>query len=285
MSEGEPLAGGVCVVTGASSGIGLETARGLARLGAAVVMVGRDPERLALAARDVGESARGGRVSSLRADLASLSEVRALAARVAEAHPQVHVLVNNAGVWNARRRLTADGHEETFAVNHLAPYLLTRLLLPSLEAAGAARVVTVSSRLHERLRAFDFDDLTLERRYSGLSAYRRSKLANVMFASELARRLAGSGITSNSVHPGDVATRVVRSSRLLQWGLDTIARHFLATPEQGARTSIHVASAPELEGVSGRYFARCRERRPSPVANDREACARLWDLSAELTGL
>lgn len=276
----------VCVVTGGTSGIGTETARGLAARGATVLLTGRSKDRAREIAASIGRETATD-VHGFGADLSSLAEVRGLADRILARHDAIHVLVNNAGLWHPDRRLSRDGYEETFAVNHLAPFLLTRLLEPALEkgareAGASSRVVAVSSRLHEKEKRFDFDDPMSERRYDGLRAYRQSKLANVMFANELARRAEGTGITSNSLHPGDVATNVVRDSRFLSWGLATIARFFVKTPEEGARTSIHVATAPELEKVSGRYFRDCREAKAAAAALDTAACARLWALSDEL---
>jgi NAD(P)-dependent dehydrogenase (short-subunit alcohol dehydrogenase family) len=279
------MRGAICVVTGASSGIGLETARGLAAVGAEVCMIGRDRARLDHSVEDVRASTKNPAVHAIRSDFSSLAAVRALASELNERFPAIHVLVNNAGLWNVERKTSVDGHEETFAVNHLAPYLLTRLTIERLRAGAPSRVVNVSSRLHEKLPAFDFDDLLFEKRYVGIAAYKRSKLANVMFSNELARRLDGTGVTSNALHPGDVATRVVRSHRVLQFLLDWVARPFIDSPARGARTSIHCASSPELEGVSGAYFKKCRRAEPSIAASDRAACARLWALSAELTGL
>lgn len=275
----------VCLVTGGTSGIGTATARGLAAGGATVLLTGRSEEQAQAVAAAIREEVGHAEVHGLGADFSSLDEVRELAARVLERHPAIHVLVNNAGLWHPDRRLSRDGHEDTFAVNHLAPFLLTRLLRPALEKGALeapARVVAVSSRLHRKEKRFDFDDPMSERRYDGMRAYRQSKLANVMFANELARRLEGTGVTSNSLHPGDVATNVVRDSPLLAWGLANIARFFMKTPEEGARTSIHVATAPELERVSGRYFRDCREARPADAALDEAAAARLWALSEEL---
>lgn len=281
MKRAEPLAGKVALVTGSTTGIGLETARGLAMQGATVIVSGRSLERCEHAAARLRERTENPDVHAMPTDLSSLRAVRELADRVADRFEALHVLVNNAGLWHPKRIESADGYEDTFAVNHLAPFLLTTRLLDRLRA-GRARVVTVSSRLHEREKALDFDDLMSRRRYDGLRAYRQSKLANVMFANELARRVEGTGITSNSLHPGDVATSVVRESRFLQWGLDHIARFFLKTPEEGAATSIHVATSPEIEGVTGRYFKDRREAPCAPAARDRAACDRLFRVSEEL---
>jgi NAD(P)-dependent dehydrogenase (short-subunit alcohol dehydrogenase family) len=276
------LDGRVCLVTGGSAGIGKETARGLAALGGRVVLTGRSTEKSEAAAADIRASTGNPHVSGVAADLASFDAVEGLADHVRSAHGQLHVLVNNAGLWLPTRKTTALGHEQTFAVNHLAHFLLTTRLLDLLVASAPARVITVSSRLHERETAFDFDDPMGERRYAGMRAYRQSKLANVMFASELARRTAGTGVTSNSLHPGDVATEVTRENRFLQLAMDTVARWFLKSAAQGAEGSIQLASDPALADVTGKYFRDQRAVAPSPAALDAAACARLWALSESL---
>ncbi|MFK7987449.1 MAG: SDR family oxidoreductase [Sandaracinaceae bacterium] len=276
------LDGRVCVVTGASSGIGLETARGLAKKGATVLCVGRNPERTEGIAQTLREA--GGDAHAYIADFGSLDAVRALADRLLAERPALHVLVHNAGLMHPGREESRDGYEDTFAVNHLAPFLLTARLRERLLASAPARVVTVSSRLHRKPAHFPFDDWQYtRRRYSAMGAYAESKLANVMFASELARQLEGTGVTSNSLHPGDVATNVVRQNRFLQWGLDHIAKYFVMTPEEGARTSVHVASAPALASVTGLYFRDMAPAPAHPDAADHAACRTLWELSERLT--
>lgn len=275
------MQGRVCVVTGGTSGIGLETARGLARLGATVIVTGRSAENARAVAGSLAEET-GAPVRGLGADFSSLAEVRALAERISNEHRAIHVLVNNAGLWHPKRELSRDGYEDTIAVNHLAPFLLTRSLRDALVAGAPSRVITVSSRLHAKEKAFDFDDPMSERRYHGLAAYRQSKLANVMFANELARRLEGTGVTSNSLHPGDVPTKVTRESPFVTFVLTRVASVFLASAAQAAGTSIHLASAPELAPVTGRYFRECREAEPAAASRDEAACARLWAWSEEL---
>jgi retinol dehydrogenase 12 len=279
------MKGRVAVVTGASAGIGLETARGLAARGAVVCMVGRNRPKTEAAVAEIAASTGNRGVSFLCGDFGDLEQVRRLAAELLERFPEIHVLVNNAGLWVKHRELGRDGVNTTFTVNHLAPFLLTNLLLSRLRESAPARIVTVSSRLHIRERGIRFQDIGSEQRFAGLRAYRQSKLANVLFAAELARRLQGSGVTSNSVHPGDVATEVVRDSRFLTAGLEWIGRLFLLTPEEGARTTLHVATSPDLESVSGRYFASCRAVPASPEGQDPELAARLWEESARLTGI
>lgn len=278
------MAGRTVLVTGATSGIGQATALGLARMGAHVAITGRDGERTEGVAREIRATASGP-VDAFVADLSSMAEVRRLADEVLQRLPRLHVLVNNVGgYWNTRH-VTADGFERTFALNHLAPFLLTNLLLDRLRASAPARVVTVSSNA-QALGRIDFDDLQGERSYSGARAYNQSKLANVLFTYELARRLAGGAVTANALHPGVVRTSFGaedpgRAQRLLV----PFVRPFMKSPAQGAETSIHVASAPALEQVTGRFFARSTTRRSSARSYDEAAAARLWQVSADLVGL
>jgi NAD(P)-dependent dehydrogenase (short-subunit alcohol dehydrogenase family) len=277
------MAGKTAVVTGATSGIGIETALGLARMGASVALVARDRAKGEEALRAVSAASVEGRPSLFLADLASLAEVRRLAGELA-ALPRIDVLVNNAGAVHMTRKATVDGLEMTFAVNHLAPYLLTRLLLPRLEASGPARVVTVASQAH-RMGAIDLDDLQSERGYAGMRVYGTSKLANIMFSAALARRLDPARVTSNSLHPGVVATGFGRNDPGWMKLLVTIGKPFLLSPAKGARTSLHVASAPELAGVTGQYFMNQRPATPTAAAQDQEAQERLWEASARLVGM
>ena len=222
-----------------------------------------------------------GSATLLIADLASQRQVRRVAAALRERFDRLDVLVNNAGVSGWRTRLvTEDGLERTFAVNHLAPFLLTTLLLDRLGASAPARVVTVSSAAH-RFFALDFDDLQGERRYSAFAAYCRSKLANVLFTHELARRLEGTGVTANCLHPGVVATDLFRD--MPRWLRAMLVRPVVLTPAQGADTVLHLATAPALAGVSGRYFARRKAVRPSRSSRDAHAARRLWEASEALT--
>lgn len=278
------LSGRVCVVTGASSGIGTETAVALAAGGADVALVGRDAARLEAAAARARAEAAGSKVTTHRAEMASLDGVRALAAELSAALPAISVLVNNAGIVPGRRReLTPDGYETTFAVNHLAPYLLTRLLADRLTAGAPARVVTVASDAYKggRIR---FDDLMGAGRWHPAMAYAQSKLANVLFSHELAKRLPGSDVTSHAVHPGVVATELGRHHRVFGAGM-ALLRPFLSSPGEGATTSVHVASAPAGGQVTGAYWAAKRVVSVHPRASDDETARRLWDVSAELVGL
>ncbi len=279
-----PMAGRVCVVTGASSGIGKATSVALAGLGATVVLVCRDRTRGEAARADVaavtGESPRP---SLELADLSSMEQVKGLATRLA-ALARIDVLINNAGLVVARRQLTADGFELSLAVNHLAPFLLTNLLLPSLTASAPARVVTVSSIAH-RAAMLDVDDLQCERRYLAMLAYANSKLANVLFTRELARRLDRSKVTANCLHPGTVRTGFGDTGALwLRLGL-AVGGGVLRTPESGSATSVYLASAPEMAGQTGGYYVNAKRRHPSRKARDDALARQLWDASARLTGL
>lgn len=273
------MLGRVCLVTGANSGLGFATSTGLARLGATVIMLCRNIDR-GTAARDRVRTETGNaHVSLVVADLASLDQVRRAAAELALAHEQLHVLVNNAGIQARRRRVTVDGFEETFAVNHLAPFLLTSLLAPLLRAGAPARVITVASQV-ERMGRIHFDDLQLEHGYGPVRAYAQSKLANILFTYELASRLAGTGVTANCLHPGYVNTGLMRESP--DW-MRALWRPFLPNADRAARSAIYLASAPELEIVTGQYFERCRPVRSSRRSYDAATRRRLWDVSAALT--
>lgn len=281
------MKGRICLVTGANTGIGLETARELARQGAVVVMASRDVERGEAAVADVRQSTGSDTVELLHLDLASIASIRAAAATFLSRHARLHVLINNAGLVLSDRRETEDGFEMTFGVNHLGGFLLTHLLLDTLKASAPARVVNLASDAHRISSGLPFDDLQRTGGYAGLKVYGDSKLANILFTRELARRLEGSGVVTNAVHPG-----AVRSS----FGADgdaawyitafySLGRWFVLTPAQGARTSLHVATDPALATVSGGYFARSRPKKPNAAAQDDAAAARLWQVSEELLGL
>lgn len=280
-STSDTMTGRVCVITGANRGLGRATALGLARLGATVVLLCRDAERCARARDEIRRESGSERVSSVVTDLASLASVRAAAADVARRHSAVHVLVNNAGVNRLRRGSSADGVEMTFAVNHLGPFLLTNLLLPRLRGGAPSRIITVTSRF-ERWALGLPDAERGGRWYNGLAAYTRSKRANVLFTYELADRLRGTGVTANCVHPGLVATDLMRDWP--RW-LRGVWERFLLTPEEGARPVIRLASDPALADVTGAYFERDHIARSSRGSYDAAARTRLWRLSAELTGI
>ncbi len=274
--------GKTCVVTGGTSGIGKATAVALARLGAQVVLVGRDRGRgEAAVAEVVAVSTSPPRLEI--ADLASMGQVRELGARLS-ALDRIDVLVNNAGLMAGQRRVTPDGFEHVFAVNHLAPFLLTNLLLGKLAADAPARVVTVTSDAHAAAR-LDLDDPHLEHGWDSWRAYANSKLANILFTTELARRLDGAKVTANCAHPGMVRTRFGRdSSLLLRLGV-TLGRPFMLSPQRGADTVVYLATSPAVAGQTGGYYVRRQRREPSDAARDNATAVRLWLLSEELTGL
>ena len=275
------LAGRTALVTGATSGIGRAVATGLARRGALVIVVGRDPYKARDAQAAIRLATGSETVVAEAADLASQAAIHALADRVRARFPRLHVLVNNAGGVSMDRRLTADGIEETLAVNHLAPFLLTSLLTENLVAGAPARVVTVTSEMH-RIARVDLDDLQGARGYDGVRAYALTKALNILFTIELARRIEGSGVVANAVHPGGVDTGIWRSVRGWRRGLITAIRPFLAAPEKGARGPLMLAADPEYAGVTGRYFNRTKAARPAAAARDPETARRLWEISAAL---
>lgn len=283
---GDPRVSRVALVTGGSSGIGLETARGLSKRFERVGIVGRNAQRLAAAAEALRSGNEGARIETFQADFSSLTDVRRLAGEVKRRFESLDVLVNNAGVWHTERRVTKDGYEDTFAVNHLAHFLLTTELKEALLAARSARVVNVSSSMHVRPKSLNWDDLMFERGWRGFWAYGHSKLANVLFSNELARRWNKLGITSNALNPGNVRSRITRNNVFLNaLHRSPVARLVVMSEADGAKTSLHVATAPELEGVTGRYFERAREARPSPPSSDRAAGRRLWHASQKLIEL
>jgi NAD(P)-dependent dehydrogenase (short-subunit alcohol dehydrogenase family)/MFS family permease len=276
------MAGTATLVTGGTGGIGRATAVGLAALGAHVGITGRDTARTQAAAAAIALESGNPCVDAFAADMSSQAEVHRLAAAVLDAYPRLDVLVNNVGGFWATRHVTADGLERTFAVNHLAGFLLTSLLLDLLKASAPARIVTVSSN-SQATGNLDFTDLQGERHYSGQQAYSQSKLANVMFTYELARRLDGTGVTATVLHPGVVRTAfAAEDPSPLAKVMITVSRPFLKTPAQGAATSIYLATAPEVEGVTGQYFANRRPKTSNKASYDTTAAARLWDASARL---
>src|SRR5215467_8682726 len=274
--------GKVCVVTGATSGIGKAAATALARMGAQVVLAGRDRGRAQAVAAEIGPlSAAPPKVEI--ADLASMEQVRALAGRLASLE-RIDVLINNAGLVLGERRGTEDGFEHVFAVNHLAPFLLTNLLLPKLTGSAPARVVTVTSDAHSAAK-LDLDNPNLEHGWDSWRSYANSKLANILFTRELARRLDGTGVTANCAHPGVVRTGFGQEGKpLLRLGT-TIARPFFLSPQRGADTVVYLASSPDVAGETGGYYVKRRRREPSAAARDDAAARRLWEISEKLTGL
>lgn len=273
-----PMEGRVCLVTGATAGIGKETALALARLGATVIIVGRNPAKTVDTVQRIQFATKSVRAESVICDFAFLASVRSAARQIAERHTALHVLVNNAGRASRQRMVSADGFEMTFAVNHLAPYLLTRELLPLLRNGAPSRIVNVTSAA-EAHGPINFDDLQSERNYRGFSAYGMSKLANVLFTYELASRLEGTGVTANCLHPGTVATDLLR--QIPRW-LFALLSPFMITPARGAEPVVFLASSPQVEGMSGGYFQRSRAARSSKRSYDVSTRKRLWELSETL---
>jgi len=277
------MQGKTVLITGANSGIGFATAKALARMGARILLVCRDPARGAEALTAVADVASEVAPKLLLADLSSLQQVRALADDLRRHFPKIDVLVNNAAAMFSERGLTVDGIERTFATNHLAPFLLTNLLIDLLTTGGGGRIVNVAAEPFRK--TLDFENLQGERRYGFLDAYFRSKLATIIFSVDLAKRLEGSGVTVNSMSPGPTKTRFGDNMTGLPALLPLLAKRLFPGPETGARTLIHLASSPEVAGVSGKFFLRQRARKTPPVTSDAEVGARLWRISADLVGL
>jgi retinol dehydrogenase 14 len=272
------------LVTGANSGIGKVTARALAARGMDVILVCRSRERGKAALNEIQSQTNNPRLRLLLCDLSSQKDIRRVADEVKVLAPQLDLLVNNAGAVNPVRTETVDGYENTFATNHLAYFLLTNLLLDQLQASPAGRVVSTASQA-SMMGKIHWDDVNLSRGYAGFKAYSQSKLANIMFTFELARRLAGTSITANCIHPGFVATGFAGTYTGLFSLMMKLSKPFARTPEKGAETLIWAATAPELAGVTGKYFANKKEIYTRAIARDADACRRLWELSEKMTGM
>jgi len=272
----------ISLITGATSGIGQATATALAQKGATIIVAGRSEERCKKTVDQIQHQTGNSRVDYLLADLSMQSQIHQLAEEFKSRYERLDVLVNNAGAIHLFRRVSADGIEMTFALNHLAYFLLTNLLLDTLKASAPARIVNVASNSHYG-QHLDFDNLQLTRGYNPMRAYGRSKLCNLYFTYELARRLEGTGVTVNAMHPGFVATNMAANNGwLVRLFLPLIHRNSL-TPEQGASTAVYLASSPEVEGVTGNFFVRERERASDPVSYDESVASRLWEVSEKMT--
>jgi len=277
----------VCVITGATSGIGKATALGLAKQEATVVIVGRDQDRGKTAVAEIQAASGNPHVGLLVADLSSLKDVRQLCSTLKTRYEQLNVLINNAGIAPIRRSVTVDGLESVFVVNYLAPFLLTNLLLDMLKENTPSRIVNVAGDYH-RKASIQFDDLMSEKEYNGNRANNQAKLALILFTYEIARRLAGTGVTANCLHPGAVATDApLKDPDISSFGrlIYRLVKPFFSSPEKGAETSIYLASSPEVEGVSGKYFIKKVPVASSTESYNLEIAKRLWDVSLELTGL
>jgi len=278
------MEGKVCLITGATSGIGEVTARELARMGCSVVITARDQRKAEIAVDKLRAESGSLKIDGLVADLSSQDQVRNLAVEFMRQHNRLDVLINNAGAIYLRRYLSQDGIEMTFAVNHLAPFLLTNLLLEMVIDSTPARIINVASNSHKD-REIDFDDLESQESYGFMSAYGKSKLANIMFTYELDRRLTGSGVMVNAVHPGFVGTNMGANNGWLVKLFLPLTSLWALSPEEGAETSLYLASSPEVEGVSGKYFYQKKVVPSSPSSLDKEKARQLWEVSPEMTGV
>jgi len=280
----DSMKGKIVLVTGATSGIGKETALGLAKMGATVVLVGRSREKLDKVASSIASATGNRTIDTLICDLTSMENVRKLASDFKHKYQRLDVLINNAGEIVGERRTTVDGFEYTLALDHLSHFLLTMLLLDRIKASAPARIINVSSSAH-MLGRIDFEDLMGEKKYNPMKAYGQAKLANLLFTYELAGRLAGTGVTANAVHPGAVRTNFGKGMkgrwRVFLW----LGSPFLIDAEKGAETSIFVASSPKVAGVAGKYFVKKKEKKSSKRSHDQTAAKRLWEVSSELTGI
>ncbi len=279
------MQGRICLITGGTNGIGKSTAQELARMGATVVIVGRNAQKTSRVIEEIRTASDNDNVDSLLADLSSQQEVRRIAEEFKSKYSQLHVLVNNAGGTFASRMLSVDGIEMTFALNYLAHFLLTNLLLDTIKASTPARIINVSSDAHSGGK-IDFDNLQGERSFSSFGPYENSKLANILFTNELARRLEGTGVTVNALHPGLTSTGFGKNNpgflmKIMGAVIPLIAR----SPEKGAKTSIYLASSPEVQDISGKYFVDSKVTQPAPQAADMSVARRLWDVSAEMAHL
>lgn len=280
------MAGKVCMITGSNSGIGKATAVKLAKIGATVVMVCRDKKKGESTLTEIEARTGNEAVTLMLTDLSSQESIHQLAKDFKKQYGKLHVLINNAGVFLARRSVTVDGIETTFAVNHLAYFLLTNLLIDTLKASTPARIINVSSRAHHT-GTIDFDNLQGEKHYNGYRAYSQSKLANVLFTYELAKRLEGTGVTTNCLHPGFVKTGLLRGKNAGWYFpiITTLLRPFMLSSEKGSETCVYLAASPEVEGVSSKYFVKKAEVTSSTQSYNGAVARRLWEVSAALTKL
>ncbi len=274
----------IVMITGANSGIGKAASLALANMGATVVMVARNKEKGEAAKAEIIRESGNSSVDLLLADLSSLESVRQLATKFQKKYPKLHVLINNAGLFNQGRHVTTDGYENTFATNYLAAFLLTNLQLDLLKTSAPSRIINVSSVGHYNGH-INFDDLNLERDYGGWKAYGQSKLALVLFTHELAKKLQGTGVTVNAVHPGTVATNIWTRPFGPAGFIMALPKLFMASPEKGAETIVYLASSPDVQSLSGEYLEKLKVKKSSEESYDEEIAQRLWDVSAKLTRL
>ncbi|TAI49786.1 SDR family oxidoreductase [Flagellimonas allohymeniacidonis] len=269
----------VALITGATNGIGLATAKALAQMGVELFLVSRNLEKGKKVSDEIKSETGNQRLHLLMGDLSSLASVRQIAQSFLSYNRPLHILLNNAGVFNLKRRITIDGHEEMFAVNHIAHFLLTNLLLNRIKACGPSRIINVASGAHMLVNQINFADLNFEKGFRPLKVYSHSKLANLLFTHELARRLEASTVTVNSVDPGEVATGLGTQNSFLGRVISRLMKPFLQSPEKGARTSVYVCTSPNVKDISGRNFRGCKEKKPKPWATNPEASKQLWEIS------
>lgn len=279
------MQGKIVVITGATSGIGLVTAEKIGRLGARLVLVGRDPARGEAALKQLREKVPGLQAGIHYADLLRIAEMRRVGAEIAAAEPHIDVLINNAGALFTSRQVTEDGLERTFALNHMAYFVLTHMLKDRLTGSAPARIVNIASDAHKGA-TLDFSDLQAAGKFSGFRAYARSKLANILFTRELARRLQGTGVTANCLHPGFVASRFGdNNGSAFRVAIQAAKSLFAISPERGAETTVYLASSPEVAAMTGLYFVKSRPATPTTAAQDDESARRLWAESERLAGI
>ncbi len=275
------LKGKICLITGATSGIGKETAKGLAARGVILVIPIRDVMKGEMLREEILEQTPGAQLDFMHCDLASLSSIRDFASEFKKKYTKLHLLINNAGVWETKRNLSEDGIEKNFAVNHLAPFLLTHLLLDTVKGSAPARIVNVASEAHRQGKIY-FTDLEFEKKYSSLKSYAQSKLANILFTKKLSQKLKGTGVTANCLHPGVVSTSLFdKMPKILMSFMDL----FMISPKKGAQTTLFLATSPEVENISGEYFAKCKRKKPSSDALRQDIANKLWEISEQYVGI
>ena len=285
MQSNSILSKSVCMITGATSGIGKVTALRLAEMGAELFLVCRNPTKAERTIQEIATRTGNNKASAIIGNLSVQTDIHKIANEFLRLNKPLNVLVNNAGVFNFKQKVTVDGYEEMFAVNHLAPFLLTNLLLPRIKTSSRGRIINVASGAHMLVKEIQFNDLNFNYNFKALNVYSHSKLANMLFTHELAKRLKGRRTTVNAVDPGEVSTGLGAQNGILGKILQLLMKPFIQRPDKGARTSVYVSTSLELEGISGKYFRNCLEKKPRSWAEDENAARRLWEISAKLTNL
>ncbi len=278
----ENLKNKIGLITGATSGIGLASAKALSKMGAELYLIGRNAQKGEKVKQEIKSETGNQNIHLIIGDLSSLMEVTKVVQTFLSYNKPLHILLNNAGIYNTSRKLSKDGYEEMFAVNHLAHFLLTNLLLERIKSSGPARIVNVASGAHMLVKKINFEDLNFDNGFKSLKVYSHSKLANVLFTCELANRLKKSNVTVNSVDPGEVGTNLGSQNGLFGKIVSPLMKLFLQTPEKGAKTSIYMCSSTEVDGISGKNFRNCKEKSPKPWATNEETAKKLWRISDKL---